>query len=602
MCGIFGNIGRKFRNIDDVFSTHLKHRGPDDSGVYYDESQALVLGHRRLSIIDLSNYAHQPMVDQNNNYALVFNGEVYNYLDLRKELEKLGRKFISNSDTEVVLQSYIAWGASCVEHFRGMFAFCIYDKNKNELFLARDRFGIKPLFYNFSELEGFVFSSELKPILKSDLWPKKLCKEALTDYLYYGSVQQPRTILEGFYSLMPGHAMTVRMDYSHNIYKYYDFVKESLSIPSPNKYCDAVTQVRNELECATQFHMIGDVEVGAFLSGGVDSTAVVALMQQRSSQPIHTFCLGFSKKENVEDETDIATRSAKYIGTKHHNIKIDAAYVSDIFDDFIDSLDQPSVDGINTYIVSRETSKELKVALSGLGGDEVFAGYPHFRDISNFAGMERGILTYFSKYIHSIKPNKFTRSLLMRGLAEESSLKLQRKIQSPENILKYSRNDNNIEINTALSSIQRISKSEIDGYMLNTLLRDNDALSMANSLEVRPVLLDHKLAELAFRLNDNFKVRGGQLKSVFIDSVVDLIPPEVAQRRKTGFEMPFASWMNGELNRKVVKVMTLPEAELLFTSNFLKSFRARADRQALKRSDWMILVLLSWLKCYEVEL
>ena len=601
MCSIYGAIGKNYKNIEKTFSKELHHRGPDDQGIYYDDKNNISLGHTRLSIIDISNHAHQPMGDDK--YILVFNGEIYNYQDIKKELQNFSHSFSANSDTEVVLKSYIQWGDECVKLFRGMFAFCIYDIQKEELFLARDRFGIKPLLYTFLD-DQFLFSSELKPFLNSNLIPKKLNINSLNDYFTYGSVKQPKTILNSIFQLMPGHSIKVKLDKSYEITKYYDYVQESSRLPKIESYSEAVIKVREELEIATQYHMVADVEVGAFLSGGVDSTAVVAMMKHYSDKQINTFSLGFKHKTNVEDETDIAKRSAKYLGCKHHNIKIDDNYVVSIFDDFIDSIDQPSIDGINTYIVSLETAKEVKVALSGLGGDEIFAGYPHFKTISEYSNQEKGLTSFLGQKLNKIRPNRFTNKYEFIGLEEEVSIEKQRIIN--KDLTKILINNSKLKINNSklnkLSSIQKISTNEIENYMLNTLLRDNDILSMAHSLEVRPILLDHKLVELAFSLKDDFKVRDGFLKSIFVDSVKDLIPSEVWQRKKTGFEMPFTAWMNDGLNDKFKRVLNSDKAESIFVKDYVNALKSRVNEKKVKRNDWMSFVFLCWLERYEVEI
>ncbi len=603
MCSIYGSIGKNYKNIEEAFSKELRHRGPDDRGIFYEHDKKLSLGHTRLSIIDLSNHAHQPMSSEDSNYILVFNGEIYNYQDIKKELIKSGHEFYTNSDTEVVLKSYIEYGSDCVNHFRGMFAFCIYDKQKDELFLARDRFGIKPLIYTFLD-EQFIFSSELKPFLKSDIVSKKLSYESLNDYFKYGSVSQPKTMLEEVYQLMPGHTMTVKMDTSYEISKYYDYVSESNKLPKITSYEEGVKKVREELEVATKYHMVADVEVGAFLSGGVDSTAVVAMMKHYSEKQINTFSLGFKHKTNVEDETDIATRSAKYLGCNHHNIKIDDNYVENIFDDFIASIDQPSIDGINTYIVSLETSKDMKVALSGLGGDEIFAGYPHFHTISEYSKQKKCLTSFLGQKLNSLRPNRFTNKYEFIGVDEAIALDKQRIIhKNLSSILKkHSIFNKKYSILDNFSSIQKISKNEIDNYMLNTLLRDNDVLSMAHSLEVRPILLDHELVELAFSLKDEFKVKDGFLKSIFVDSVKDIIPKEVWQRKKTGFEMPFVSWMNNGLNKDFEKVVNSQKASVIFNQDYLKKLQNRVKIRNLKRVDWISFIFLSWIERYDIKL
>ena len=534
---------------------------------------------------------------------MVFNGEVYNYKELKKGLESLGYEFKTNSDTEVVLKAYIEWKEKCVEKFRGMFAFCIYDKKEEKLFLARDRFGIKPLIYGFIDNQ-FIFTSELKPILKSSIFPKKLNYKAVESYFKYGSIKQPDTILKDFYFLMPSHFMVVDIKtLNQKKVKYYDLVEKAFSYPKIDDYNEAVKVTREYLEEATKYHLVADVDVGAFLSGGVDSTAVVALMKKYTSKTINTFSIGFKNKTSVIDETEIASRSAKYLGTNHHNIKIDDAYVLNIFDDFIDSIDQPTIDGINTFIVSLETAKKVKVALSGLGGDEVFAGYPHFKTIKKYSSQKKGLISIIGEKLNAIRPNRFTNKYKLVGLNEEIAINIQRMINNDLNkILKTSEIQNEILLYENLSSIQKISKHEIDNYMLNTLLRDTDVLSMAHSLELRPVLLDHKLVEFVFSLEDDFKIKDGILKSIFIDSVKDIIPNEVWQRKKTGFEMPFAEWMNGKLNNKFKEVIENKKANIIFNDRFLNLLRKRLEDKKLKRNDWMYFIFLSWLYRMEIEI
>ncbi|MFM2482353.1 asparagine synthase (glutamine-hydrolyzing) [Celerinatantimonas sp. YJH-8] len=602
MCSIYGGLSLNYKKIATIFPRELQHRGPDGHGIYSNDVKNLILGHTRLSIIDLSDSADQPMNDENSHHVIVFNGEIYNYQEIKHQLILLGYKFRTQSDTEVVLKSYIHWGDECVNKFRGMFAFCIYDKCKELLFLARDRFGIKPLIYTF--LEGqFVFSSELRPFFKSNFISNKLSLEALNDYFQYGSVKQPNTILNGVYQLMPGHCMVVGLDRKYKITRYYDYIKESAKLPKIESYEEAIIKVREELDIATRYHMVADVEVGAFLSGGVDSTAVVAMMKQYSKTPINTFSVGFKNKTTIEDETAIASRTAKQLGCSHHNIMIDEAYIANIFDGFIASIDQPSIDGINTYIVSFETAKEIKVALSGLGGDEIFAGYPHFKMISHYAHKKEGVISLLAKQLEHLRPNRLTQKYNYVALDEELALEQQRAIhKNVHSILLNKFPINNCPTFPNLSSTQRISKAEIDGYMLNTLLRDNDVTSMAHSLELRPVLLDHKLVELAFSLSDNFKIRNGTLKSVFIDSVKDIIPIEVWNRKKTGFEMPYSHWMNGILNNHFKDVIHGEIALNIFSSSYLSNLKNRVVNKKLKRNDWAIFIFLCWLEKFPLEL
>jgi len=601
MCGIYGTISINYKNIGQKFSKDLSHRGPDDNGIFFDHSNNLALGHNRLSIIDLSNQAHQPMMDESKSYVVVFNGEIYNFKELKQELVSLGYNFNTNSDTEVVLKSFIHWGEICIQKFRGMFAFCIFNKKNRSLFLARDRFGIKPLIYSFLD-DQFIFSSELKSFLNSNFVTKKLSNQAVSELFQYGSVKQPNTMLEGVYQLLPAHCMTIKIDRSYEIKKYYDYVKESKKLPKIDSYNEAVLKVREELELATKYHMVSDVDVGAFLSSGIDSTAVVALMKLYSDKQINTFSIGFKNKTYVQDETVIASRTAKQLGCNHQNIKIDDEYVENIFDDFIESIDQPSIDGMNTFIVSKETAKNMKVALTGTGGDEVFAGYTHFKFISQYASKKKNLISFVGQQLNKLRPNKFTKKYDYMGVNATKAVEMKRSLGINLDKILINPCYGSFSISEdQLSSIQIVSKHEIDNYMLNTLLRDNDVLSMAHSLEVRPILLDHKLVELAFSLDDNFKVRNGTLKSVLIDSVKDIIPIEVYKKRKQGFAMPFINWMNKPLNKKFAQVIFNPKLNSVFTQAYLQQLQDRVKSKKLESVDWLSFIFVSWLIKYSIQ-
>ncbi len=605
MCSIYGSIN--ISNCID-FSSLLHHRGPDGSGIFEDNTAQVVLGHTRLSIIDLSDHARQPMLDRSGQYIIVFNGEIYNYKGLRKELTSLNVSFCTESDTEVVLECFKQYGHDCVNRFRGMFAFCIYDKYEKKLFLARDRFGIKPLLYA-SINGGFVFCSELKPLIKSGLFTNKIDRQALADFLQFGSVSQPRTIIEGVRHLLPGHHMTVDMAGNVETERYYDFVKQAFKQDLAKiSFSDAVDLVRIRLEAATRYHMVADVEVGAFLSGGIDSTAVVALMNRYTDRPIKTFSVGFENKTEVTDESAIAKETAGKLGCEHFDVIVGDHDVADWFDGFIDSIDQPSVDGFNTFIVSKMASDHVKVVLSGLGGDEIFAGYDHFQQIFEQTGQPLKFWSSGLQYIHWLHPNRYLKAFAFRGLDPLEAIFLQRRLPrqnlSLENIVSDFNEKGHAHISgyENLSILQKISACEIYNYLLNTLLRDSDVMSMAHSLELRPVLLDHELVETAFALPDAFKIRNGLKKAIFIESVKDLIPEKVYKRRKTGFQMPLASWMNGPLRDRVIKVFSSETAGRIFGPSTIKKLLRSSGSKNLRANAWRDFVLISWLESSGVEI
>lgn len=584
MCGIIGCIGHHSKPDVDKILKNLHHRGPDDNG-YLQINDNSFIGHTRLSILDTTYHGHQPMTSSCGNFIIVYNGEIYNHAELRSELEVKGYNSNSNSDTEIVLNLYIETKdkESFLNKLKGMFAFCIYDIKNQSYFFARDRFGIKPLIYSYNE-SSFYFSSEVKPLVVNSLISGDIDNNALDDYLQYGSIVQPKTIYKHARHLMPSHYMI----YDKNglkIKRYYDLRDNIKNLNLSHK--EAIEATRRKLEDAVKYHMVSDVDIGAFLSAGVDSTATVALMQKFTTKQVNTFSIGFeTKQKEVVDELSISRKSAKILNTIHHEIKITDKYISDIFDTFIASMDQPSIDGLNTYIVSKETSKFFKVAISGLGGDEIFAGYPHFKTFDKYHEDKASYIKTILKNLNKIRPNRYTDRFNYSGLSIEQRVDRIRTLDKSVVNLK-----NNVK-NSKFTKIQRVSFSEIDNYLLNTLLRDNDNFSMAHSLEVRPILLDHELVEFAVSLKDRYKINNGVLKSIFKDSVKDLIPEFVQNRQKSGFVMPIAGWMNGVLNEKIVKLVTSHEN---LHVNIAKEIESRAMNKRLISKDWKFVLLLFWL-------
>lgn len=597
MCAIYGYISS--RDVDvRIFQECLTHRGPDGSGVFRDEHSHLTLGHSRLSIIDLSAVADQPMRDENDRFVLVFNGEIYNYQEIRSELEAAGYRFKTHSDTEVLLHAYRHFGKDCMKRFRGMFAFALFDKAKGKLFMARDRFGVKPLFYSISGGQ-FVFASEVNPIVASGVVPKVVSAESLNDYFLYGAVQQPRTIYKDIFALMPASYMELDVKtLTYETGQYYSYIDEAKALRYGDlSYDEAVKVVREKLEEATRYHLVADVEVGAFLSGGVDSTAVVALMAKYAPKAIRTFSVGFASKTEVEDETAIARESAAFLRSNHTDVIVDEGQVPGFFEGFTRSLDQPSVDGFNTYIVSEAAAKDVKVVLSGLGGDEIFGGYFHFEKFLRDAGKQPSIVNKLQQYVHGIRPTRFTADVAHYGKHPyEATVALRTMLPyvTRQGLLHRPSKQKLLIPPGDLHVLQHVSRAELDHYLLNTLLRDSDVMSMAHALECRPVLLDHVLVETAFALPDEYKVRNGVKKSIFIDAVKDIIPAQVYQRKKSGFEMPLGGWMNNQLRSFAMDSLNSGIARELFTKAYLAEQTKAAATGELKRSFWQTLILLRW--------
>lgn len=550
MCGICGIIGPGRNDGTFRMISAMRHRGPDDFGVVLEAEAAL--GMTRLAVLDLSPAGHQPMWNSEKSICIVYNGEVYNFQELRTELEQKGHVFHSCSDTEIVLRLYEQYGDDFVARLRGMFAFAIYDRrqgiNKERLLLARDPFGIKPLYY-FTENKRLVFASELKALLASGLVPRVFNRSILPILLVKGSIPQPETAVEGVQQLLPAHRMIFQEGICR-VERYWDFSRtrypQLLQLP----YHEQVNFVRKVLEVIVAMQMISDVPIGAFLSGGVDSSLLVAFMARQSAQKVKTFSVGFGAEGADIDETDDAARVARYVGTDHTRVEVHGALVRDKFNHFISALDQPSVDGLNSYLVSWVASQHVKVAISGTGGDELFAGYPWFATMvaAEKQGVDNFALSYANQYtiygaeqaLRTVHPEVIAQFQADHFLSELAY----RQDQMPD-----------------AQAFERVSVLCLRGYTQNQLLRDIDAVSMSHSLEVRVPFLDTVLADVALALPIESKInprsfgldpyaatyRDLGVKRILIDIGRGMLPPDMDVQPKRGFGMPFDYWLKNNL-------------------------------------------------------
>lgn len=620
MCGIAGCFGANdaataAATVEGML-TALRHRGPDDAGIWTAPRGNAVLGHRRLAILDTTTAGHQPMGDHSGRLWLVYNGEIYNHAELRQELETKGYVFRSKSDTEVVLAAYHAWGVACLPRFIGMFAFALVDIQPPagwpEFFLARDRLGIKPLLYAHDG-PGLWFASELRALSQSGRVSQELDGAALADFLAVGAVMQPRTMLRAVQALPPGAYLTVRDGMAH-ITPYWDLhtatqtLRRELQDISP---ADAAAGVRALLHEATRYHLVADVPVGAFLSGGVDSAAVVGLMRQATGRPIETFVVGFSGAHAAFDERGAARQSADALGAAHHEVVLDSADAVALFEAVTQAIDQPSIDGTNTYAVSRAARQHVTVALSGLGGDELFAGYPHFRWFATEAQVPSllrpaaylagGTLARLNptrfRLCHAFQGANFAgRMALIRRLAHANvahdifQAPLAAAVGAPWNarFAAWERPD--------ADHVQQTSYAEVQSYLVSTLLRDSDVMSMAHGLEVRPLLLHHPLVEFAYALPAAQKLRGRRGKRVFTAALAGILPAGIHTRRKMGFELPFVGWMGTTLRSRFTDLLATRNAAQLFTPAYLQRTRAQLQAGAPPRSLWAWGILLAWLE------
>src|SRR5579863_3529718 len=531
MCGIFGIVGRNAPIAEGLLeraTQSLAHRGPDDSGTILlrDSVPAPVeigLGNRRLAILDLSPLAHQPMHDAETGNWIVYNGEIYNFRDVRAELEQCGARFISHSDTEVLLKAYARWGEQCLARFRGMFAFAIWDARRHRLFIARDPMGIKPLYYAEAG-PYFLFASEVRTLLGTGLVPRTIDRAGLVNYLTFGSAYDPLTLLQGVRALPPGHTLTWQGGVLQQS-PYWDLTdgaeRASPASTSEANENHAVERLQPLLEEAVRLQLVSDVPVGVFLSGGIDSSALVSILSRGGVTP-STFSIVFREAEFSEAQHSRAI-AAKF-HTDHHEISVSSADALAAIPDALHAMDLPTMDGINMYFVSRETRRAgVKVALSGLGGDEVFAGYSTFRTVprmerfshwwNHFPRAVRGpMVAAFAALSPSSDQNRKLASLARDNghilhayfLARMLFTPSQRDRLFPEGALIVDRamesQRSNLQRALPLDPVNRVSYLESRCYMLNTLLRDADFMSMSQGLEVRVPLIDHQLAKAVLAL------------------------------------------------------------------------------------------------------
>jgi len=556
----------------------LRHRGPDDNGIFEYESTAssagfvsLCIGNTRLAIIDTSSAGHQPMVDAETGICISYNGETYNFQQLRHEIGEQFGTWRSTTDTEVVLRAYKKWGLESLRRLRGMFALAIWNPITRELILARDPFGIKPLYYFVStdgEDKRLVFASEIRALIASGLIAKRLCPEGVASYLSNGSIQAPLTILQGVKSLMPGECLVVR-PFEKNWQIESVIIKTAVETADRfETRAQAAEQLRAELEESVRAHLVSDVPLGVFLSGGMDSSALVALMSKVSKARPNTFSVVFDDAHLSE------ARHSRLIAdrfqTNHREILLKEDSLLRQLPDALRSFDQPSMDGVNTYVVSKAVrDAQVTVALSGLGGDELFAGYPSFRRAMKIysappaAKRVAKTLSTAGRFTSngSVKRNKFWQFAASEGTPQEV-YEITRQLFDSHSLARLTDRARTSPTPNGASSfdpINDISKLELAGYMANTLLRDTDAMSMAHSLEVRVPFVDVDVVRFALSVPGKLKLNGEAPhlpKPLLAAALTDLLPPDFLARRKMGFTLPFERWMQSTLRSDISSVMS----------------------------------------------
>ena len=597
MCSISGVLGGVARDAVVRMNRAQQHRGPDDCGVA--SCGEVHLGNTRLAIIDTSTAGHQPMNDPQTGNWITYNGETYNFKDLRRELDD--DPWSSNTDTEVVLRAYAKWGIDSFRKLRGMFAFAIWDNQKQTLVLARDSLGIKPLYY-YADGEQFIFASELRALLASELVPRKLSSAGVDSYLANGSVEAPLTIIEGVRQLLPGHCLQVNCQLELRDIEFA--IPNSKSIDGNRD--DAVARLRSELEESVRLHLVSDVPLGVFLSGGMDSSALVALLSRVSDQRPKTFSVVFD--EAAYTEAPFSRAVAERFNTDHSEIRLSEDRLVDILPTAIAAIDQPTMDGVNTFVVSSAVKREgITVALSGLGGDELFAGYPSFRRALRFGAMPQASKRF-------LRAASGVGKFALNGLVQRQKFwQLMNSDGGPEDVYRISRQLFSRGAVTELTGreasnhssngrrrdsdiINAISRLELRGYMTNTLLRDTDAMSMAHSLEVRVPFVDVKLIDYVLSLPGEWKIGNGP-KPLLADAMSDLLPREFMARPKMGFTLPFEKWMQGKMRSEISAVLgdeqRLVELNPEAVGQVWRRFLEKPKAVGWSR-PWAIYVLVKW--------
>ena len=583
MCGIVGIIGLRASVPAELLeraTRSLAHRGPDDSGTVIlhdsvgaraDQEIEIGLGNRRLAILDLSPLGHQPMKDPATGNWIVYNGEVYNFREVREKLAQVGLQFGSLSDTEVILKAYAHWGEKCLHEFRGMFAFAIWDAQRHHLFVARDPMGIKPLYY-FQSDQYFIFSSEVRTLLGTGLIPRAINPAGLINYLAFGSVYDPNTLVKGVRALPPGHSL-IWKDGHAALAEYWEPIgpEQNAGVASAATRGESEEQIAAMLDECVRMQLTSDVPVGVFLSGGIDSSGLVGVLDRNNVRP-STFSIVFQEADY--SEAKYSRTIAKQFRTDHHEITVSQADFFAAIDPAIRAMDQPTIDGINTYFVSERTrAAGVKVALSGLGGDEIFAGYSSFRTVprmEKFAEPLRRVpaiarsvsANIFSALTPTNDQNRKFSALVQNGGSGVQPYFLARMLftQVMQNELLRTANIDCGAFRCAerplteagcraqsLDPVNRVSYLEARCYMLNTLLRDADCMSMAHGLEVRVPLIDHRMARIVLALPGSWKLDGRTPKPLLVHALRGQLPDEIIHRPKRGFTMPFEHWLRAAL-------------------------------------------------------
>ncbi len=616
MCGICGIVGFDDENLLNKMCEAMFYRGPDDSGIFVDS--LVGLGHRRLSIIDLKT-GHQPVHNEDESIWIVFNGEIYNFKELRKELENRGHKFYTSTDTEVIVHSYEEYGDNCAEKFNGDFAFAIWDGDRKKLLLARDPIGVKPLYYTVCH-GCLLFSSEIKSLLQYRDFDKKLNYNALHRYLTFQYTPGPETMIEGIFKLQPGHILTYIKE-SLNISQYWS-IKSTEIINSESYFCNTLLMLLKE---SIRRRLMSDVPLGAYLSGGLDSSAIVGLMSEMMDKPVKTFSVGFGAGEPV-DELKYAKIVADHFGTEHHEIIIqpDAfKHLARIIWHLDEPISDPAV--IPTYFLSEYTKKYVTVVLTGEGGDEVFAGYEKYKlnkKIERMASFYRKVPSFISIPVVNacimLSPEGSTikrklQFILESGEKDYNYIKSTQVFSETDKEELYSdslrehKKDGIVDVvrphfqkMRTQGFLSQMQYADIKTWLVDDLLMKVDKTTMAHGIEARVPLLDKEIVEFSFNIPSDLKLKGNTGKYVFRKLAGSFLPREIIERRKHGFNVPINQWLDGQLKDIVSQMLSESNVhkeyfKYKYINNLLNNKTSKMD---YSYKLWALLTFEMWHRLY----